>query len=226
MLGGALFAINKIFNVSHTNKITTINEIMGVANDGTNPPSTNNFVCLFGVGTGGCGESPSSVKPVGAHEREIMNMIPIRMVQTELPYEKYWFRKSLTVDSGMYHAYYLKSFENISAKVLWKDAPDNEDGSTVDIRDVYLTSRSEAIESFVEMTLRIDRNDCKEYFELMGNVEVARINSIGLFTGVRGTLASGKEEYRDVQLFSKINFVNELMQMDKSMNIIYRVYTV
>lgn len=224
VLGGALFALLKIFGVKHKWSVDTMNKIWGIADDGVVTDAKDNYACLFGAGTGGCGESPSSVKPVNVYEREITSLIPIRVVNTPLPSidkDKYWFKKEL---SGGYTAYYLKTFEAKQVKVLWKDAPDGEDGSEVP-QDVWNTTRSEPIESFVELTLRIDKKDYKEWFDYQGNTEVPRINSIGLFTGVKGNYNSG-QEYRDVQLFSKINFSNEIMQMDKSMTIIYRVYAV
>lgn len=223
VLGGALFTLLKVFNVKHKWSVDTLNSIMNVANDGAETSNADNFVCLFGVGTGGCGESTTSVRDVKVYEREIFNMIPFRVVDQDLgsEAEKYWFKKPL---SNGYNGFYLKTFESIGTKVLWKDGLNGEDGSEVP-KDVWNTNRTEPIETMVEIGLRIDRLDCREWFEYMGNIEEPRINSIGLFTGVKSPVTEGFE-YKNVQLFSKLNMKNEILQMDKGMTLLYRIFVI
>lgn len=224
VLGGALFTLLKVFNVKHKWSVDTLNSMMNVANDGAETPDAENFVCLFGVGTGGCGESTTSVRDVKVYEREIFDMIPFRVVDQDLSggdADKYWFKKPLT---NGYNGYYLKTFESIGTKVLWKDGLNGEDGSEVP-KDVWNTNRTEPIETMVEIGLRIDRLDCREWFEYMGNIEEPRINSIGLFTGVKSPVTEGFE-YKNVQLFSKLNMKNEILQMDKGMTLLYRIFVI
>ena len=75
------------------------------------------------------------------------------------------------------------------------------------------------------MTLKINKNDIKEWFELNGNIEQTRINTLGLFTGVKSPLGDGTEDYKQVMLFSKLNFHNEMLVSSKELTIIYRIYT-
>jgi len=227
VLGGALFTLTKLFGVDSPLSIGSLNSIMNIANDGPVPDkfSKDNVVCLFGIGIGGCGDSLTSVKDVKFYEREIFDMIPFRITDQPLNAEevqKYWFKK-LREDGKT--EYYLKTFESQpQIKVLWKDAEGDEDGTEVEA-GVHNTNRTEPIETFVELILKINSKDVREYFELNGNIEQARINSIGLFTGIKGTLADGSQDYKQVKMFSKLNINNEMLTLAKDLVIIYRIYT-
>jgi hypothetical protein len=227
VLGGALFILEKVFNVGAPINVAYLNDIMGI---GTNDPIEeeylkDNCVCLFGVGTGGCGDASRSVVDVKYYEREIFDMIPFRITDDEmtgLDAEKYWFKR-YEADGKV--SYFLKSFEyEPEIKVLWKDGEEGEDGSEVS-SGVHNTERTEPIETFVEMILKINKKDCREFFEINGEVEAARINSIGLFTGIRSTNEKGEPEYKQVKLFSKLNIPNEMLVLSKDITIVYRIYT-
>lgn len=227
VLGGALYVLEKIFGVTSPLSVDYLNNIMGIATKGpavTEKYSRENVICLFGVGTGGCGDA-GPVKDIAFQEREVVDLVPFRVTDKPLSVndrEKYWFRKQLTEGST---AYYLKKFETTpKIKVLWRDGEGDEDGTEVD-SGVHTTQRKEPIETFVEMTLKINKNDVKEWFEINGNIEQARINSLGLFTGVKSPLGDGTEDYKQVMLFSKINFHNEMLASSKELTIIYRIYT-
>ena len=227
VLGGALFVLEKIFGVSSPLTIEYLNTIMGVATEGpeaTEKYPKDNVVCLFGVGTGGCGDA-GPVKDIAFQERELFDMVPFRVTDQPLSVndrDKYWFKK--TVREGA-TAYYLKKFETTpKIKVLWRDGEGDEDGTEVE-NGVHNIQRREPIETFVEMTLKINKNDIKEWFELNGNIEQTRINSLGLFTGVKSPLGDGTEDYKQVMLFSKLNFHNEMLVSSKELTIIYRIYT-
>lgn len=226
VLGGAIYVLEKLFGVSSPLNIDYLNNIMGVANGGAAEEkyASDNVVCLFGVGTGGSGDA-GPVKDIAFQEREIFDMVPFRVTDRPLSpndREKYWFKKELK-EGPM--AYYLKKFEgDPKIKVLWRDGEGDEDGTEVE-NNVHNTTRKEPIETFVEMTLKISKNDIKEWFELNGKIEQARINSLGLFTGVKRPLGNGQEDYKQVMLFSKINFHNEMLASSKELTIIYRIYT-
>lgn len=225
VLGGALFTLEKVFGVQSKLKVDYLNDIMNIATGGsavTEIYPKDNVVCLFGVGIGGCGDSFKSVEDVKFYEREIKEMVPFRVVSTPLDEpdnKKYFFRKQ---SNGKYE-YYLKKFENTpEIKVLWKDGEGDEDGSEVQ-SGVENTDRPYAIETFVEITLKIDKTDLREYFEAKGNIEEARVNSIALFTGVKSNVG-GYEDYKQVKMFSKLNIPNEMLNTTKSFTLIYRIY--
>lgn len=227
VLGGALFILEKVFNVESSLFVEYLNDIMGIANE--NPIEEkypkDTCVCLFGVGTGGCGDASTSVVDVKYYEREIFDMVPFRVSDEEMKgadLDKYWFKRP---EADGKTSYFLKSFEQEpEIKVLWKDGEEGEDGSEVD-GNVHNTSRTEPIETFVEMILKINKKDVREYFEINGDIESARINSIGLFTGNLQTLADGTKDYKQVKLFSKLNIPNEMLVLSKDITIVYRIYT-
>lgn len=227
VLGGALFILEKIFNLEAPINVEYLNDIMGIC---VNEPIEELYpketkVCLFGVGMGGCGDASRSVVDVKYFEREIFDMIPFRITDdpmTGSDASKYWFKR---YEEDGKTSYFLKSFEHEpEIKVLWKDGEEGEDGSEV-ASGVHNTSRTEPIETFVEMVLKIDKKDCREYFEINGDIEAARINSIGLFTGILSTNERGVPEYKQVKLFSKLNIPNEMLVLSKDITIVYRIYT-
>lgn len=226
VLGGALFILEKVFNIESPIHVDYLNDIMGICvNEPVNelyPKETR--VCLFGVGTGGCGDASRSVVDVRYYEKDILDMVPFRITDEELSgsdKEKYWFKR---YEADGKTSYFLKSFEHEpEIKVLWKDGEEGEDGSEVDLADVE--KRTEPIETFVEMILNINKRDCREFFEMNGDIEAARINSIGLFTGILSTNERGVPEYKQVKLFSKLNIPNEMLVLSKDITIVYRIYT-
>lgn len=225
VLGGSLFTLEKVWGVQSSLNVDTLNQIMGIATTGAPVLNKNEtFVCLFGLGYGGCGDTIKSVKDVKYYEREVFDMVPFRVTDQPLTSEEatqYFFKKDS--ENGR-TAYYLKKFEK-APKIhsLWKDGPQDEDGSIVE-DGVHNTTRTEPIETFIEMHLKISKNDIREYFELTGGIEEARINSIGLFTGVLCDLGNGNFDFKDVTLFSKLNIPNESLVISKTMDIYYRVY--
>ena len=227
VLGGALFILEKCFNVEAPITVDYLNNIMGI---NTGEPIEEKYpketcVCLFGVGTGGCGDASRSVVDVNYYEREIFDMIPFRITDEEFTgadVNKYWFKR---YEENGNISYFLKSFENQpEIKVLWKDGEEGEDGSEVD-SNVHNTQRTEPIETFVEMILKINKKDCREFFEINGDIEAARVNSIGLFTGILSTNEYGEPDYKQVKLFSKLNIPNEMLVLSKDITIVYRIYT-
>ena len=227
VLGGALFILEKCFNVEAPINVDYINNILGINTadpiEEIYPKDTH--VCLFGVGIGGCGDAYTSVVDVKYHEREIFDMIPFRITDeafTGSEENKYWLKRH--EDDGKV-SYFLKSFEaKPEIKVLWRDGEEGEDGSEV-ATGVHNTERTEPIETFVEMILKINKKDCREYFEINGNIEAARINSIGLFTGHLSNNEYGELDYKQVKLFSKLNIPNEMLVLSKDITIVYRIFT-
>lgn len=228
VLGGALFTLEKLFGVESPLTVDTLNNIMNIATTGdpvTEIYPRDNVVCLFGVGIGGSGDSISSVYPVNFKDREIINMIPMRVTDSSLPSsdaQRYWFKR---LRSDGKTEYFLKSFEGTpTIKVLWRDGEGGDDGSEVE-PGVESSGRPDGIDTFVEIILKINKLDCREYFQINGNVEQSRFNSLGLFTGVKRPLADGTMDYKQVKLFAKLNIGNEMLVTDKDLTIIYRIYT-
>lgn len=235
VLGGGLFVLEKLFNIRSKFNVATINKIMGI--DEKNPVGTEKYtaddvVCLWGIGCGGSGDAFGSVREVKYYEREIGNngqsqseMIPFRMVKSPLDADetnKYHLRKQI----GEYYAYYAKEFEvEPFIKVLWKDGANGEDGNEV-TEEVYGTERTDEIETFIEIHLKLTKNDIVEWFDYNNNVEKARVNTIGLFFARKAKVEDVPEryDYINVKLFSKLTFDNEPKGDNKEINFTYRIF--
>ena len=229
VLGGAITVLEKLWGVQASLKVDSINNIMNI-NTALTPTqaessaNADDYVCAWGIGIGGCGDTFGSRRAVKFQEREIGQnghsdqMIPFRLVSkkfssTDDSFGKYFMCNHR--DDGLYE-YYLKAFEITPyIKVLWKDGAEGEDGSDVEA-DVYNTKRTDEMEAFVEMHLMISKKDVQEYFEHMGIPEMARVNTIGLFSGRLIQLEDGSPEIVNAKLFSKLNTENDSLVVSAS----------
>jgi hypothetical protein len=235
VLGGALIVLEKLANVESTLKVASINHIMNI-NDlvptAESSATADDILIGWGVGIGGSGDAFGSRVEVKFQEREIGQnghsgqMVPFRVVSepfdpTSVEAAKYWLRKKR--EDG-YYEYYGKSFEaEPIIKVLYQDGVDGEDGTEVE-DDVYNTTRTDPIEVFLEMTLKITSKDIREYFEHLDQVEAARFNTIGLFVGRKTEIDTGYIDYTNVKMFSKVTLDNEPLANSKSLTMIYRIF--
>lgn len=202
--------------------------------------NNGNFVQLFGIGITGTAENDITVHNVDYRETSISinrptnvgensltlegTMIPFRHTMTELSNEdklKY-FGKKPDGESGII-SYYFKRFEQDPIiKHVWKS-----DESLIENSDISSNNElSDVIESFTEITLKITKEDVKEWFISKGQEDRTRINTIALFTGQYVKAEDGSiGDYRDVRLFSKLNIPTEYLSLTKDLNLVYRVYT-
>lgn len=223
-VGGILAMLSTMFGATSDLSITTLNELMGIGTTGT-VTDHHGMVGLFNVGLGGCGAAYTDEKEVLDQDNVVPSMIPFRIVDSKSEItdkNKYWFEKQL--DNGKY-AYYLKAFESTPIiKTLWKDASEEGEDGTEVVGNPKDSDRTEGMESFVQMILRISRNDLRDYFAIYEDSKYPRFNSIGLCLGQKGSLEDGTEEYKNVIQFSILNFSNEMLHFDKDLTIIYRIY--
>ncbi len=224
VFGGAVLALEHLTNVTASFKPATLNEIYNVNADiaGNNSQS---FISLFGVGMGGAALDFGSVKDPSVKQREILDFIPLRSCPalTGTDADKYFFKKD-DVD-GVNSNWYLKEFESATVvKSLWKDAAETDSDGTEITEEIYESTRTEGIESFAEFKIKLNVNDVREYFESIGELDMARYNAIGLFTGQKVAVEDG-QDYVNVRLFSVVNFENNSVKEKKESQYIYRVYS-
>ena len=248
VLGGAITVLEKMWNIRSSLVIDTINNINQISpavQSTTELLPQNDYVCMWGIGIGGSGDAFGSVRDVKYYEREIGQngqsdeFIPFRCVTTSLEGEDVqMYTLSKTVGTG-FTAYYAKLFDSEPfIRSLWRDGQDGKDGTEV-TDGVHNTQRSEEIETFVEMHMKINENDAREWFEMNGNIEQARVNTIGLFTGRLVDNGAGGYNAQNVKLFTKFNFDNEALgtsggsgsgagsggiSSGKTISFIYRIY--
>lgn len=230
LLGGSIFALEKMFNVACDVHVEYLNNFMGIATDG--PAITDKYpretgICLWTVGLGGCGDSRKDIKPVYQQQRALNDIIPFRVVEepfTEgMPeYEKYFLMRQ--EQDGMY-AYYGKVFERTPViRPLWKDAANDTDGSPVTESD-YTSERDTPIECFAECVCTIEKDDFREWFDLYDDIDETRFNEIGLCTGILSRTEDGRPDYKQVRQASCCHFTNDPLHMEKDMSIVYRWYS-
>lgn len=225
--GGAIRMLQLMFGATTDLEVTTLNTLMNIGLDGKIDDGEIGINCLFNIGLGGCGSNYADIHTTLDQENTIQQMIPFRIVDDPASLgadkSKYWFKK-LLADKNKY-AYYLKKFESTpTVHCLFKDGVDDEHDGTALTGNPANYTRTEGIETFVEIVLRLTKEDLREYFELYDNPDYPRFNTMGLCIGKKGTTAAGEPEYKDVYQFSILNFSNEMLHFDKELDIIYRVY--
>lgn len=236
VLGGALTVLEKLAGVQASLKVASINSIMGI-NDlvplSDSSATVDDIIIGWGAGIGGCGDAFGDRRDVKFQEREIGQngysdqMIPFRVVSepfdaTDDNSARYFLRNKRTSDG--FYEYFGKIFETApKINVLYQDGVDGEDGTEVEA-DVYNTTRLDPIEVMLEMVLKVNSKDFREYFELLDITSKSRFNTIGLFTGRKVEISEGYFDYTNVKLFSKVNLDNESLANSKSMTILYRIF--
>ena len=199
-------------------------------------------VQLFGVGITGTAENDITIYKPDYRDRSVnltkVNSDGLTVTGTMLPFRytvetlsaserKQYFGKK--TDSRGVTGYYLKRFETDPIiKHIWKTGEDVENETLVSPSDVWNnTSGLNAVESFTEIVLKINKKDVKEWFAALEQSDRTRINTIALYNGqyVKDkSNAADYGDYRDVRLFSKLCINSEYLSLSKDLNIIYRVY--
>ena len=229
LLAGSIFALEKMFNVVCDVNVEYLNNIMNIGTTGPSITEKNpkeNGIALWTIGLGGCGDNRKDIIPVYQQQRQLNNIIPFRVVDTPFEdgspeYEKYYLMRQ---EGDGRFAYYGKKFAKTPVILpLWKDASDDTDGSPV-IESDYSSTRSTPIEVFAECMCVIEKDDFREYFELYDDIDNARFNEIGLVSGIKSTVDSGRPEYKHAHQASCCHFTNDPLHMDKDLTILYRWY--
>lgn len=223
VIAGSQFVAEKCFNLPELVHLPTYNESLSLENSvahGTSPANLPK-ICLFCCGTQGCGTENSAVYPVRYTKRIAPNgdLVPFRyqLKQNDLTDElrqKYYGRKSLTDR----YAYYFKAFES-DPKMYMRFT----DGTIIDA-NLYDSQNETDAETFVEMNLRITKDDFRDYFRATTSINDAKINSISLLTAWYNE-SSGYRWYQDITPMTQLNIPNEpLIDLTKGIDITYHIY--
>lgn len=226
VMGGAILALEHLCNAEATFKPATLNEILDINASiaGSNPDS---FITCFGVGIGGSELDFGNVKVPDVKQRNIIDLIPLRSAANITgPDAAKYFMKKQNAD-GTTYSWYLKEFEKPqpTIKSLWKDAAEPDTDGTEILGEIYDSTRTEGIECFAEFEIKLSVNDVREHFESIGELDMARYNSLGLFTGQKVDVGDGTYDYVNVRLFSVTNFENRSVAVKTESLFYYRVYS-
>lgn len=234
ILPGSGFIARKLFDIDSPEITPSYNEKFGAdmytptIDTPPDVPDTiatkdNPKVLLFCCGIDGCGSENSQVYPVD-YTKWIApeSMIPFRfqLANNDLDDDlrlSYFGRT--TVNNGEYIAYYFKRFEK-DVKLVQQYT----DGTTIDM-GVYESTKVDATaETYVELSLRITKEDMRDFFIATTGIDEARINSISLLSGYP-VQEDGVVYYKDVRPLTKLNIPNEqLIDTTKGIEIIYHIY--
>ena len=221
LIAGSQLVAQKVFDMAELVALPTYNTDLGLDNNATTSPTNATKVILFCCGTQGCGLENSQVKPVKYTGRisPTDDLIPFRyqLPQNDISDElrqKYFGRK--TTQNRV--AYYFKGFETeptMKARFV--------DGTVID-STLYNVNNDNDAELFVEMSLRITKEDFRDYFKATTGINDAKINSLSLCTAWY-TEDNGFKYYQDIRPFTQLNIPNEpLIDLTKGIDITYHIY--
>lgn len=211
---------------------------------GSIPDETQRTIIGFCVGQGGAGLDISDVFDV-----EYCSWItPDNLIPFRYPLQNadnvdetmYKGRKALTLaDGSNRNAYYFKAFSNTPNLVQNYVSTIGTFSDAVSASTVYVNNGASAdkAQSYVELHLKITKDDCREFFITHKGIENAKINQISLVSAWTksvevtkmdslGNLKTGVYEYfQDIRPFSLLNIPNEIISNhEKSLSCIYTLY--
>lgn len=225
VLGGAICALEALTGVSANYKPATLNQILGINDGVTDTSGKYPTIALFGIGNGGAPMDFMSVNAKDIKSKNIPGMIPLRSCEeiTGTDTGKYYM-KQLNAD-GVSYRWYLKEFsDNIIIKSLWKDSAEEDIDGTEIVSDVSNSDRTEGIESFAELKIDLNRKDGREYYESIGELDMARYNTLGIYLGNKISLPDGTIDYVNVRLFAYTNFKNRDLSLPTDASYTYRIF--
>lgn len=226
VLGGAIAALEHLADVDAAFRPGTLNELLDLNAGVEDTSGKRPTIVLFGLGIGGAGLDFGSTLAKDIKNKDIPGLVPMRVGEdiTGAHADKY-FMKKLNSD-GLTYSWYLKEFDTaISISTHWKDAADDDSDGTEIVADVDGSENENEIESFAEIKIALNVNDVREYFESIGEIDSARYNTLGIYTGNKVQLADGSFDYVNVRLFAYTNFNNKDLTQKTESAYTYRIYS-
>lgn len=264
VIAGSALTAMKLFNLDRSvlNNTPTYDTLLGLENgsNGTTYPTqeildesgltigassdeTQRKIIGFCVGQGGAGLDISDV-----FEVKYCDLIrPDQLVPFRYPLERadnidetvYKGKKRLTLPDGSNRvAYYFKTFSNTPNLVQNYVTAIGSFSNSVNAVEVYNNyNTADKAQSYVELHLKITKDDCREFFITHKGLESAKINQISLVSAWTKTIPVNKMDkngdmksyniqyFQDIRPFSLINIPNEILsERSKSISCLYTLY--
>ena len=220
ILPGAGFTARGLFDIPRDEITPSYNSALNLENSVTEVPTSKEKCYLFCVGTDGCGREGSDVRSVNyARWTAPEDLVPFRypLLVDDISgsaREKYYGR----VIKDDRAAYYFKVFETVPTFTQRYT-----DGTVID-SDVYTSEKTDEIESFIELELMVEPDECREWFKQTTGINDAKINTFSLCTAWAKTI-DGQIYYQDIRPLTKYNIPNEyLIDLTKGIQISYHLY--
>ena len=210
---------------------------------GSTPDETQRVICGFCIGQGGAGLDISDVfDSEYCSWIEPDNLVPFRypLVTADTVDESiYKGKAAITLPNGQSrNAYYFKTFSNTPVLEQNYLSTIGSFSDVINKDTVYSnTASADAGRSYVELHLKITKEDCREFAIAHKGIENAKINQISLVSAWTKTVNVTKmdidgnsvtkpfEYFQDIRPFSLLNIPNEILSdMEKSISIIYTLY--
>lgn len=225
VISGSIFQAINAFGVESPVTLPNYNDELQLDNtlDYTSDKRLNQpFVCLFCVGDSGCGTTQKDVYKVNFTDRidPVDDIIPFRYqdINDDLNEDlrKYYFGRK-TIDNKI--AYYFKTFDTAPQLHLRYT-----DGTQI-TNEMYSVQSDQAAECYIETRLRVNRVDCRDYFEQVLGWDKARISTLSLCHAWYDDTIDQYKWYQEIQPYTKLNYSVEWLQdLSRSVEFQYQLY--
>ena len=219
---GSMFTAMKHFDMLPPVTLPSYNTALNLENivPLTQQEQFDALVCLFCVGTSGCGPEPSQVFDVDYTKWiEPDDLVPLQyclMDNDNADRDKYFGRKEVPAFNRV--AYYFKAFDT---KPIFKAM--YVDGTPID-EHLYSSDNTIDVEVFVELKMCITKRDCRDFFVAHSGINDAKINTISLCTAYPKEY-NGHQYYQGIRPLTRLNFSTEsLIDLTKGIDIIYDLF--
>ena len=225
VITGSMMSAGKIFGIKSPVLLPSYNyelELDNSAEPGT-VPLNDPVVCLFCVGDSGCGTTSKDVYTSKYIDRVAPenDILPFRYVDAtndlDADLRKYYFGRKTGEDGKI--SYFFKKFDTEPQLHLRYT-----DGTQINDR-MYEVSTDQAAECFVETTLKINRNDFRDYFEQVRGWDNARISSLSLCYAWYDDTIDDYLWYQDIYPYTKLNFSKQdLVDLTLAIEFQYQIF--
>jgi len=220
IVSGAAFTARNHFDIPDEEITPSYNTALSLDNTLYITPTSIEKIFLFAVGTDGCGRENSQVY-ANDYKKWIMPdaLVPFRYQPRNNDLDNnlrqlYYGKKTL---SNKY-AYYFKKFEAdpvFHQKYI--------DGTPID-STIYTNSNELAVESWIDLRLKVTSADCRDYFINTVGISEARVNTLSLLTAWYSEI-DGYRYYQDIRPLTRLNFPNiPLIDLNLGIDIQYQLY--
>jgi len=198
-------------------------------------PLNDQLVCLFCIADSGCGSLPKDVyvskttdrikpppkNPTSVDEFTSDMMMPFRYVDFDKDLDdnlrQYYFGRKTYSNLGKI-AYYFKAFDtDPQLHIIYADGTEVTD-------DMYDVQSDQEVECYVELRLRINRLDFRDYFENVLGWDKSRISTLSLCTAWYNE-QSGFKYFQNILPYTLLNFSYQMLtSAEVSLDFIYDLY--
>lgn len=221
ILSGAAFLARALFDIPRNEITPSYNTALSLDNTiYSAQPLSIEKTFLFCCGIDGCGRENSQVYPEN-YAKWIApdKLVPFRYVNRNKdlsnPLRGLYYGKKTMADKI---AYYFKGFE--SEPEFYQQYLD---GTPID-NTVYTNNNTTQIETAVKLSLKVTKDDFRDYFIATTGINDARINSISLLTAWYKDIDTYRY-YQDIRPLTRLNIPNEsLIDLRKGIDISYTLF--